>query len=171
MGREDTHVYIVGTGADGVWESQAMKALFCRSLTVENHLLSYQEMRPLGGWLRQLAAIGADALRPFASSIDGPLEGYRVLSVKQKHCYMAIARCCMPLRMLDPDTFASSMCSTNPFSTALLRRKHPHPEPKSRKRLSLFFLFFFSISIVELTLDHDLSNGSVSLFERRCTMR
>jgi hypothetical protein len=25
-------------------------ALFCRSLTVENHLLSYQEMRPKGGW-------------------------------------------------------------------------------------------------------------------------
>ncbi|CEI66938.1 hypothetical protein FVEN_g8584 [Fusarium venenatum] len=38
-------------------------------------------------WLRQLAAIGADALRPFASSIDGTLEGYRVLSVKQKNCY------------------------------------------------------------------------------------
>jgi hypothetical protein len=55
MGREDTHVYIVGTGAGGVWESQAEKALFCRSLTVENHLLSYQEMRPLGG--------GCDSLR------------------------------------------------------------------------------------------------------------
>lgn len=48
MGREDTYVYIVGTGAGGVWESRAKKALFCRSLTVENHLLLYQEMRPLG---------------------------------------------------------------------------------------------------------------------------
>jgi hypothetical protein len=74
--------------AQMVFGSQAKKGLFCRSLTVENHLLSYQEMRPLGGWrLRQLAAIGTDALRPFASSVDETLEGYRVLSVKRKNCY------------------------------------------------------------------------------------
>jgi hypothetical protein len=35
-------------------------ALFCRSLTVENHLLSYQEMRPKGGGVATAAAGSAE---------------------------------------------------------------------------------------------------------------
>lgn len=64
MGREDTHVYIVGIGADGVLGVSDRVGLVCRSLTVVNHLLSYQEMRPVGDGVATAMTGSAERLSP-----------------------------------------------------------------------------------------------------------
>lgn len=47
-----------------------MLVLFCRSLTVENHLLSYQEMRPVGDGVATATTSSAERLSPVRDPVS-----------------------------------------------------------------------------------------------------
>jgi hypothetical protein len=130
------------------WESLAEMALFCRSLTVENHLLSYQEMRPMGDGVATATTGSAERLSPGFDPLSAKRRrnSERRSSLEQRCVIitaMIIIRGCIPLKIVRPGMLGLLLCLSNPRSTALLRRNTSTRNRNQEKTIDLICLFLF----------------------------